>query len=528
MSHAAREATTSRTTHPRVYDELLGSLREAATLGSIESLLGWDQETYMPPAAAAHRANQAGLVAALAHERATSARIGELLTACESDAGVTSDPVMAANLREIRRDYDRHCKLPTDLVAELSRVTSLAQEAWKDARQRSDFAGFAPWLEQVMTLTRRKAQCYGVPAAGELYDALLDEYEPGARAADIESVFKPLGARLAALVKDLTTRGKRPADACLNIPFDPTKQHELGQLVLKAMGFDFASGRLDVTTHPFCSGMAPGDTRLTTRYRDEKFTDALYGTMHEGGHGLYEQGLPKLVPSSNGHISVSSLWGSPLAAAISLGIHESQSRMWENFVGRSAEFWQWLHPIASQLAGPEFAKHAPLDYYRATNTATPSLIRVEADEATYNLHVMLRFDVERGLISGRLNVKDLPGEWNAAVTRYLGITPPDDRRGCLQDVHWSAGLIGYFPTYTLGNLYAAQFWETINREMPDLRAKIARGELLDLKRWLNAKIHQHGRRFLAGDLCRQITGAPLSADPLMRHLEGKLRPIYGV
>jgi carboxypeptidase Taq len=222
------------------------------------------------------------------------------------------------------------------------------------------------------------------------------------------------------------------------------------------------------------------------------------------------------------------LWGSPLASAISLGIHESQSRMWENFVGRSAEFWQWLHPIASKLAGREFAKHSPLDYYRATNTATPSLIRVEADEATYNLHVMLRFDIERGLISGRLNVKELPDEWNAAVTRYLGITPPDDRRGCLQDVHWSAGLIGYFPTYTLGNLYAAQFWETINREIPDLRAKIARGELLDLKRWLNTKIHQHGRRFLAGDLCRQITGAALSADPLMRHLEGKLRPIYGV
>jgi carboxypeptidase Taq len=433
---------------------------------------------------------------------------------------------MAANVREIRRDYDRHCKLPTDLVAELSRVTSLAQEAWKDARQRSDFAAFAPWLDQVMSLTRRKAQCYGVPAAGELYDALLDEYEPGARAADIESVFKPLGARLAALVKDLTTRGKRPADTCLNIPFDPTKQHELGQLVLKAMGFDFASGRLDVTTHPFCSGMAPGDTRLTTRYRDEKFTDALYGTMHEGGHGLYEQGLPKLAPSSNGHISVSSLWGSPLAAAISLGIHESQSRMWENFVGRSAEFWQWLHPITSKLAGPEFAKHAPLDYYRATNTATPSLIRVEADEATYNLHVAVRFELERGLISGQLKVRDVPGEWNRLYDKYLGVTVPDDARGCLQDVHWACGLIGYFPTYTLGNLYAAQLWEAIGRDIPDLRTRMARGDFIPLKDWLSTNIHAHGRRYRAGELCRKLTGREVDPEALFRHLSGKLVPLY--
>ncbi|MFN7020267.1 MAG: carboxypeptidase M32 [Phycisphaerales bacterium] len=516
---------------PAAYTELCSLRRHAQTIGSIGSLLGWDQETYMPHAAAAHRADQQELIARLAHESSTSPRIGELLGACESEMARLNgevDPVVVADLREMRRDYDRATRLPSDLVAELAKVSSQAQEAWKEARERNDFPMFRPWLEKMLELSRRKAECYGSPAGGELYDALLDEYEPGATARMIEGIFTPLRARLSGLVKDLASAGKMIDTAVTRVKIDAALQHELGQSVLRAMGFDFSAGRLDTTTHPFCSGMAPGDTRLTTRYRDEAFTDALYGSMHEAGHGLYEQGLPKLA-----QVAGLPAYGRPVAESISLGIHESQSRMWENFVGRSREFWEWLWPIAQKMTSPTGdAKASPLagytveQIYAAVNTASPSHIRVEADEATYNLHIMLRFELERAMIAGDLAARDLPGEWNRRFKDYLGLEVPDDRRGCLQDVHWSFGLIGYFPTYTLGNLYAAQFWETITQGIPDLKSGIARGDFAALKRWLNENIHAHGRCYRAGDLCRTLTGQSLSADPLLRHLEGKLRPLY--
>jgi carboxypeptidase Taq len=517
-------------TPPAYYTELCELQRQAATLGSIGSLLNWDQETYMPRRAGAFRSDQQALIARLHHERSTSPRIGELLAACESNGVLKggADSPIAADVREMRRDYDRATKLPSDLVAELAKVGSQSQEVWKEARQKNDFAMFRPWLERMMALTRRQAECYGVPAGGELYDALLDEYEPGATAAMIEATFRPLRERLSALVKELASSGKAIDDAVLGVKIEAGRQHELGQFVLRAMGFDFEAGRLDTTTHPFCSGMAPGDTRLTTRYRDEAFTDALYGSMHEAGHGLYEQGLPKAEL-----IAGLPAFGRPVGESISLGIHESQSRMWENFVGRSREFWVWLWPIAQKMAAPDGnAAAGPLagftvdQIYAAVNTAEPSLIRVEADEATYNLHVMLRFELERGMIRGDLAVKDLPGEWNRRVKDYLGLEVPDDARGCLQDVHWAFGLIGYFPTYTLGNLYAAQFWETINQQIPDLKARMARGDFAALKAWLNTNIHAQGRRYRAADLCQKLTGKPLSADPLMRHLEGKLRAVY--
>jgi len=511
--------TTASTTAP--YTELRSLIKQAATLGSVGSLLGWDQETYMPPGAAAHRADQQALISGLVHERSTSPRIGELLGKCESDGSLRSDEFSAANIREMRRDYDLATKIPTELVAELARTGSLAQEAWKDAREKSDFAMFAPWLEKMITLTRRKAE-HLRSGSQDLYDALLDQYEPGMTGAQIAATFDPLRTRLAGFIADIAKRGREPDTAALAAKVPTDKQHVFGQRVLEAMGFDLHAGRLDVTTHPFCSGMAPGDTRLTTRYRDEKFTDALYGTMHEGGHGLYEQGLPK-----GDH------FGEPLGEAISLGIHESQSRMWENFVGRSREFWVWALPVAQKtFAAPGLG--SGLDgvtvdtMYRAVNTCRPSFIRVEADESTYNLHVMLRFEIERSLCNGTLSINDVPRTWNAKVKDYLGLDVPDDRRGCLQDVHWSFGLIGYFPTYTLGNLYAAQLWEKILTDIPALKAQMAQGNFGELKGWLNSNIHVVGKRHRAADLCQKITGKPLSADPFMRHLEGKLRPIYGV
>ena len=497
---------------PTAYERLAAYARKSAHLRSIGSLVGWDQETYMPRAAADARSDQLALLAELGHARATAPELGELIE--QAQAEVKNDDELSASVREFRRDYDKATRLPGDLVAELAKVGSEAQEVWKKARVASDFAMFAPWLERMVGLTRRKAECLGYPEDGELYDALLDEYEPGATARDIASVFTPLARQLADLLAELRA-GRDPDDSVLALSIPADRQHAFGQFVIGRLGFDLEAGRLDTTTHPFCSGMAPGDTRLTTRYRDERFTDALYGTMHECGHGLYEQGLRK-----------DTRFGEPLADDCGLGIHESQSRMWENMVGRSREFWQWALPHARQMLTGELSGKSPEDMYRAVNTAKPSLIRVEADEATYNAHVMIRFEIERALFAGELEVADVPGVWNRKYREYLGIDVPDDRRGCLQDVHWSFGLIGYFPTYTLGNLYAAQFWETIGREIPDRDEQIARGEFGAILDWNRRNIHQHGRRYRAAELCERATGRPLSAEPLLNYLAGKLKPIY--
>ncbi len=505
---------------PNPYQELCSLGREIANLGAVSALGSWDQETYMPPAATNGRGEQLALLAGLIHERRTSARFRDLIATCEADRSLSAtDSPTAAAIREFRRDYDLANKLPRELVEELARIGTQAQQVWKQAREKSDYSTFAPWLEKIVTLVRRKAECYGWKRDGEAYDALLDEYEPGATAREVEAIFNPLRQRLAALITGLSSKGKPPSSDCLKAKIDADRQHKFGLFCLEAMGFDLKAGRLDTTTHPFCSGLGPGDTRLTTRYRDEKFTDALYGTLHEMGHGHYEQGLPK------GELTA---WGTPLAEAISLGIHESQSRMWENMVGRSREFWVWALPHAKKTLGPPLDRCSPDDLYRAVNTATPSLIRVEADETTYNLHIMLRFELERAIVKGDLKVKDIPGEWNRRVKDYLGIAVPDDKRGCLQDVHWSFAAIGYFPTYALGNLYAAQFWEKINADIRDLSARVSRGEFAPLLAWLRENIHIHGKRYRAADLCRRVTGKPLSADPFMRYIEAKIKPIYGL
>ncbi|MGD9791274.1 MAG: carboxypeptidase M32 [Phycisphaerales bacterium] len=514
-------------TLPSSYVELCSALREAATIGSVAALVGWDQETYMPPAGSAFRSEQQATLASLTHERKTNPRIADLLAACEGDGGVMGDAARAANIREIRRDYSLATKLPKELVSELARVGSLAQDAWKKARADDDFKGFAPWLEKMFELQRQKAKCYGVPKGGELYDALLDEYEPGATAVQVTATFNPLRDRLTDLIMRVESAKKtvKVPTACLKAKIPADKQHALGLMVMKSIGFDLDAGRLDTTTHPFCSGMAPGDTRLTTRYQDQAFTDALYSTMHEAGHGLYEQGLPKLPPatSNNGTID---LFGTPLADAISLGMHESQSRMWENFVGRSLPFWKWLLPKSTKIVGTALSKYKPETLYKAVNTVTPSLIRVESDEATYNMHVMIRFEIERALVAGDLKVADLPATWNRKYKDYLGVKVPDDRRGCLQDVHWSFGLVGYFPTYTLGNLYAAQFWEKINADIPDLAKQHAKGQFGPLLEWLRTNIHRHGRRYHAAELCERVTGKSLTSEALLRHLEGRAADVY--
>lgn len=504
------------------YAELCAYGRRGATLKSIASLLGWDQETYMPRGGGDARAEQMALMAGMMHERGTSEELGNLIAGCEDE---NLDDQQWACVREFRRDYDKQTKLDKTLVEELARTGSKAQDLWKEARKNNDFKSFAPLLASMVELSREKARAFGIPQGGELYDALLDEYEHDATAKDVEAVFTPLGERLSALVKELQDSGQAPDDAPTTIHAPSERQHALGLHVLKAIGFDLNAGRLDITTHPFCEGLAPGDTRLTTRYDEKYFPGALYGTMHEAGHGMYEQGLPKSGTHEGPGGEAIESFGTPLADDISLGIHESQSRMWENMVGRSRAFWEWVYPEAcDQFA--ELGKFDREEVYRAVNIVRPTYIRVEADEGTYNLHVMLRFGIERALISGDLSVNDLPGAWNERFKQMLGLDVPDDTNGCLQDVHWSFGLFGYFPTYTLGNLYAAQFWQTINKALPGLEDDFAKGDFGRLKAWLNENIHAHGRRYRAGELCEKVTGRPLESQPLMDYLGGKLREVY--
>lgn len=504
---------------PKHYTDLIALQRESGTLGSIGALVSWDQETYMPPAGAAARAEQSSLLAGIVHERDTSTKLGDLISQCETDSDLNDESTPeGANLREMRRDFDLATKLPTDLVKALALAQSQSQDIWKQARADNDFVSFIPALTKVLDLTREKGECYGYASDGEVYDALINIYEPDTTAKQIEAVFTPLRDRLSAFIADLTDNGTAPKVDFLHRPIPVEKQHAFGQAITAQLGFDYNAGRLDTTTHPFCSGFAAGDTRMTTRYEPTNFPDAVGSTMHECGHGLYEQGLPKS----------GDLFGTPLASAVSLGIHESQSRMWENMVGRGKPFWNWALPVANKHFDGAFNDIDLDTFVKSMNTCTPSFIRVESDESTYNLHVMLRFELERALISGDLAIKDLPAAWNEKFKSFLGLDVPNDTNGCLQDVHWSFGLVGYFPTYTLGNLYAAQLWETINEQIPDLDTQMAAGDFSDLLTWLRENIHQHGRRYSAAQLCQRATGKPLEADPLMRHLERRVKPAYGM
>lgn len=517
MTMTAAPSTLAASIHS-AYGELLSLVREARLLASTAQLLGWDQETMMPEGGVDFRSRQLAQLARMAHDLAVNPRIGELLAECEADDDLTSDPDSdtAATLREIRRDYDRETKLPASLVEEIARTASVAQHEWAEARKRSEFGRFRPWLEKITGLMRKKAECLGWPSGGEPWDALADEYEPGMTGAGIEKLFTPLRTRLTNLLDQILDSKRPPSNAFNEFRLPVDQQMRFCRFVADSIGFDFRRGRLDTSTHPFCSGTHCNDIRLTTRFNETCVNDALGSTMHECGHGIYEQGL------MFDHV------GTPLGESVSLGVHESQSRMWENQVGRSRAFWAWVRPFLPAFFGEGVRRFSLDELYGAANIVEPGFIRVEADEATYNMHIMIRFEIERMLLKGSLAVADIPGVWNAKYKEYLRLDVPDDRRGCLQDIHWSMASMGYFPTYTLGNLYAAQLFEKALQDMPDLPKQFERGEFGGLKTWLNEKIHRQGRRYLPGRLCEVVTGRPLSADPLLRHLEGKLKPIYGL
>ncbi len=493
------------------YERLVAQLKEYATINQVAGLLSWDQETYMPDKAAEDRANQLAYLAGLAHEKLTRDELGRTLETLAAEA--SEDPVIATNVRETKRERDRAVKLPNQLVKDLAKATTLGQEAWTEARKDSDFSQFEPHLNKLLDLKREVADRIGWDV--EPYDALLDDYEPGATAREIEELFGGLKKSLVPLVAAFRDAAKQPDLEILKRSCPPAQQAAFNRRVVESMGFDFAAGRIDVSTHPFCSGSTPNDVRLTTRYDEHYFPTSLFGCMHEAGHGLYEQGL--LVEHA----------GTPMGSSVSLGIHESQSRLWENQVGRSRPFWEcWYGTFQETFAS---LKDVALDdFHFAINNVRPSFIRVEADEVTYGLHIMLRFMIEREMISGKLATSAIPARWNELFTELFGITPPNDAQGCLQDIHWSFAAFGYFPTYQLGNLYAAQIFDAAQRALPDLEEQIRRGELRPLREWLRENVHQYGMRYRAKELIEHVTGAPPSPQPFIDYVERKFKPLYGV
>jgi len=483
--------------------------------GSILSLLQWDERTIMPPAEGEYRAEQVTLLSGVIHERETAPQVGAWLAEL-ADSPLAADPQSDAGttIRQLQRRYDKKIKLPKSLVEELARTAVLGQQIWQEARQRDDFAAFRPILAKTYELKRQEADALGYVECR--YDALLDEYEPGERTSNIAAVLAGLREELVPLVSAIGRSRRRPDRALLQRSFPIDVQERFGKEVAVACGFEFSRGRLDVTAHPFCETMGPHDCRITTRYNEHWFPGALFGILHEAGHGIYEQGLR------------TAWYGLPPGQALSLGIHESQSRMWENLVGRSLAFWEHFYPAAQAAFPTGLADVGRDDFYFAINDVRPSLIRVEADEATYNLHILARFELERALLHDDLQVADLPGAWHDKYEQYLGLRAPTDRDGVLQDVHWGAGLVGYFPTYSLGNLYASQFFEQADGELGGLAAQFRRGEFRPLREWLRDKIHAAGQCHTADQLVRRVTGQSLSHGPLMRHLRGKYGPLFGI
>jgi carboxypeptidase Taq len=497
------------------YDDLIARFKETMLVASIGHIASWDQHTYMPAKGAAFRAEQLAFLARLGHEKLTDATIGERLHQVEGTALLRdAESVQAVNVREIRRAYERAVKVPGRLVEELARTTSQAQNIWAEARRHSRFGEFAPWLEKIVALKREEAQAVGYRESP--YDALLDEYEPGATASEITHLFAELRELLVPLVAAIAASGKKPRGDVLTRDYAVERQAVLGQSAAAALGFDFGAGRLDTTVHPFCSGIGPGDCRLTTRYHPRELNQGFFGILHEAGHGIYDQGLD------------AAHFGTPMGSAVSLGIHESQSRLWENQVGRSRPFWEHFFPRTRQTFPGVLDDVTLDDFVFAINRVEPSFIRVEADEATYNLHILLRFEMEQALIRGDLAAADVRAAWNDRFKAMFGLTPPDDARGCLQDIHWSMGGLGYFPTYTLGNLYAAQFMRRARRDLPDLDDDFRRGRFERLKDWLNTNIHRRGQQYRPRDLCRRVTGEELQPQPLVDYMRAKYAELYGI
>jgi carboxypeptidase Taq len=495
--------------------------REHRLLGQTAAVLHWDQETYMPDGAVQERADQLSLLSGLIHDRITQPEIGEILTTLGVSFEPDPLPVVPetfegadrAFLRELARLHRRSIKIPRRLVTELAKQTALGQRIWVDARKAADFSRFAGQLSMILGLVREVSACLGYEE--HPYDPLLDEYEPWIKTAEVEEVFTGLRAGLRKLLDRIQGSEKSVGTSFLHLDYGIEKQKLFNHQVLKTIGYDFHRGRLDESAHPFTTTLGSSDVRITTRYNTNFFPTGIFGTIHECGHGLYDLGFAE------------GLQGSLLAEGASLGVHESQSRMLENLIGRSLPFWNHFFPVLKKLF-PGALKDVDLRrFYEGINRVAPSFIRVEADEVTYNLHILLRFELEKQLITGDLAVEDLPIAWNGKMKELLGLTPPDDAQGVLQDIHWSGGMIGYFPTYALGNLYAAQFFQVLRREVSDWEQQLEQGHFQNILDWLRRNVHKHGRIYSAQELCSRITGETLNPRHLLDHFEEKFGDIYG-
>ena len=487
-------------------EQLRERLGEIADLGQIGGLLDWDRETMMPPRGAEPRGHVLATLEKLAHERQTDPALRELLEAA-AGAGVSERD--AAIVRVARRDLDRASRIPAELVVAQAHATAAALPAWVQAREASDFAAFRPHLERQVELARDVAACF--PESAHPYDALLDVYEPGATAVMVRDVFARLREGLVPLVAEIA---ERPVPEALPGPLPDAAQRVLALEMARACGYEDDAWRIDDAVHPFMQSVARTDIRVTARWADHDL-GGIFAVLHEVGHGLYEAGVD------------ADLDRTTLGTGVSLGIHESQSRLWENQVGRSEAFWRRWLPRAQELL-PTLAGIAPDEFLRRVNIVQPTLIRVEADEATYALHVILRFELELALLEGTLSVADLPGAWNDGMRDLLGITVPDDANGCLQDIHWASGLIGYFPTYALGNIVSGQLWAAAQAALPDLDAALAAGDGSPLLDWLREHVHRHGRTLEPDELLRRATGSDLDPQPVLDYLREKYTELYGL
>ncbi len=496
------------------FKKLKALIAEVADLNAAQAVLGWDQQTYMPPGGAEARGNQLATLGSLTHQKFTSEEIGKLIEDVKSELG-TADPDSddARYLKVLAKDYDEATKVPSEYVAKFAQLTARGHESWAKAREASDFSIFQADLEEIVEM--RKEYVSFFPPADHPYDTLLDQFEPGMKTAEVQEIFGRLREKQVELLKAIAD-APQVDDSFMHVHYPEQQQWDFGVEVATKFGYDWDRGRQDKSVHPFTTSFGVNDVRITTRFMEDFLPSALFGTMHEAGHGLYELGVNQAYERT------------PLNGGASLGLHESQSRMYENLVGRSIPFWDHFYPRLQEIFPAQLGNVDVKSFYKGINKVEPSLIRVEADEATYNMHIMLRLELEIAMIEGSVEVKDLPELWNTKFEEYLGLTPPNDAEGVLQDIHWSFGGLGYFSTYALGNLISVQLWEKINVAIPDLDDQICQGKFDALLGWLRENVHTHGRKYEPQELVQKVTGSKITPEPYLRYLENKYRDIYGI
>ena len=493
-------------------DQLKSILAIISDLNSATALLGWDQQCYMPPGGVVGRGNQLGTLSSLAHSKFISDEVGSLLEELKPYAETLDPESDDACLIEVTdRDYQKSINVPSEYVAEWSRVTAVAHSAWEEARANDDFSHFQPHLEKIVDMRRQYADFF--KPYTHVYDPLLDDFEPGMTTAEVQEIFTGMRPKQVELIKAISEK-PQVDDSFLHLHYEGQQQWEFGEAAITKYGYDWNRGRQDKAAHPFTTNFGLGDVRITTRVDENFLNTALFGTLHEAGHAIYEQGVAEELDRT------------PLGSGASLAVHESQSRMYENLLGRSYDFWVYFYPQLQDRFKTQLGNVDLDTFYKGINKVEPSLVRVEADEATYNLHIMLRLELEIALMEGKLKVADLPEAWNDRMKDYLGVVPPNDADGVLQDVHWSAGIFGYFPTYALGNLVSNQLWEKINQDIPKLSSQIQNGNFAELLTWLRENVHRHGAKFKPQYLVKRIVGSKIAPEAYLKYLNDKFGAIY--